>query len=627
MSTGFNFFLKLVKTPLESSVESPANKRMSAEVPTSISINVDINADNPALDNQQRPSSRPFISSNPSRLNDNEVSLGTRIVHTVSSLTTALNDKSNRSSSNSPSKHIQHPTWWEYVRWTSSSKATRDVVGKDEDEMQDSAEKMTEEAMGPYIETMTCNEFAPNGKDISDCNREDVMKNVVLHERSNQQSIATSTSEHHLSQDGIQVSVWYTPWSWYPSSTNNETTVEDGKSQVPAEEAGVGTNSRESIGELAGNSTEADITPASTQPTNQSNTMTQSTTQNPNPIATLFEVNTMNWASILGKRMLTMKRVGNDKRSEDRERDVNRDENGVEVMNIDDDDETSSQRDIYSESNAIGGVENNTHGYTATSWSPVRSINKPDTAKKPTAPSLIISDDVKMGTERLPTKLFSTVSTPKKGSPATTPTPPSPPSSPSQKNSTSSATETIKNAVVTSNTKTLTLASTTNRRVESPTPLKKSVAPSQPDLVLPKWQNIFLSPPRNVLPPKTHFYSEDQGAGRSLLGKTMNFMSRVIYDKDTGSSDPKGKGRAREGSSLGSEYRHISPSNEEWTEKFGEFGNDLPKAWKIVEESGGQTTDILRGCRKVVVIGVHGWFPNAMIRTVFGEVGCYCEEV
>ena len=34
----------------------------------------------------------------------------------------------------------------------------------------------------------------------------------------------------------------------------------------------------------------------------------------------------------------------------------------------------------------------------------------------------------------------------------------------------------------------------------------------------------------------------------------------------------------------------------------------------------GAVKDVLRGRRRVVVIGVHGWFPGTMIRTLAGEV-------
>jgi hypothetical protein len=36
---------------------------------------------------------------------------------------------------------------------------------------------------------------------------------------------------------------------------------------------------------------------------------------------------------------------------------------------------------------------------------------------------------------------------------------------------------------------------------------------------------------------------------------------------------------------------------------------------------GGIGIDVLKGCERVVVIGVHGWFPGTLIKTVLGEVG------
>ena len=108
-------------------------------------------------------------------------------------------------------------------------------------------------------------------------------------------------------------------------------------------------------------------------------------------------------------------------------------------------------------------------------------------------------------------------------------------------------------------------------------------------------------------------------------------------------------------------------------ERFREFGRELPKAWEVLEGVGGNDVksrgfaasrsrsrvssssfssssssaavakakskakakagakevdkaglyDVLRGCHRVVVIGVHGWFPGAMIRSVLGEVNLF----
>lgn len=41
----------------------------------------------------------------------------------------------------------------------------------------------------------------------------------------------------------------------------------------------------------------------------------------------------------------------------------------------------------------------------------------------------------------------------------------------------------------------------------------------------------------------------------------------------------------------------------------------MPSVGEVMNE------EVLRGCERVVVIGVHGWFPGTVMRTVIGEVG------
>ena len=53
------------------------------------------------------------------------------------------------------------------------------------------------------------------------------------------------------------------------------------------------------------------------------------------------------------------------------------------------------------------------------------------------------------------------------------------------------------------------------------------------------------------------------------------------------------------------------------------FGKALPRSWEVLNAAQGGATldkDVLRGCKRVVVIGIHGWFPGAVMRTVIGEV-------
>ena len=160
---------------------------------------------------------------------------------------------------------------------------------------------------------------------------------------------------------------------------------------------------------------------------------------------------------------------------------------------------------------------------------------------------------------------------------------------------------------------------------------------------------------------------DDQGVGGKLLGRTMKFVNNVLSAKEREASNSiggrelpliwgpgvgKGKERVREGGVAATRARGEAESGEslslaekEKRERFREFGKELPKAWGVLEEGGVDTRgmgfggskfgggssslktafglkgpmtredangfyDVLRGCRRVVVIGVHGWFPG-----------------
>jgi hypothetical protein len=117
----------------------------------------------------------------------------------------------------------------------------------------------------------------------------------------------------------------------------------------------------------------------------------------------------------------------------------------------------------------------------------------------------------------------------------------------------------------------------------SPAPSKKSGTSSpspRPNLVLPTWADTFHSPPRSLVPPPP----------TSSLTKTLRFVSGVLF-----AGEESGKGKAKEG-------------------RFSHFGKVLPRAWDV---SGTKLhPDVLGGCRKVVVIGIHGWFPGAPSRSI-----------
>ncbi|EIW57049.1 uncharacterized protein TRAVEDRAFT_151682 [Trametes versicolor FP-101664 SS1] len=142
-------------------------------------------------------------------------------------------------------------------------------------------------------------------------------------------------------------------------------------------------------------------------------------------------------------------------------------------------------------------------------------------------------------------------------------------------------------------------------RAPSPTPSKASgttspngAAPPPPNFVLPTWEDTFHSPPRSYVPPRS------QGAKSKLTG-ALSFVAGALFSKDDsapGKSRGKGKGKERE---------PPAPAPE-----FVRFGRELPKAFDILGEQ--LNPYMLNGGCRVVVIGVAGWSPGAVTRTLAG---------
>ncbi|KAJ7293409.1 hypothetical protein C8J57DRAFT_1268974 [Mycena rebaudengoi] len=191
-------------------------------------------------------------------------------------------------------------------------------------------------------------------------------------------------------------------------------------------------------------------------------------------------------------------------------------------------------------------------------------------------------------------------------------------------------------------------SSTPNKRAVSPSPSvasKRSVASSTgtrtpagtkassiapprtptPNLLLPTWRDTFHTPPRSSVPQRL-LDANGKGVGRAVMEKTMRFVSGVLFATDnpagtrrSSSASGRGKGKERE--------------EREREKRFEEWGLGLPRAWDVLKpaaakgpssETGeeakvGDVENVLRGCRRVVVIGIHGWFPGAVMRSVLGE--------
>lgn len=479
--------------------------------------------------------------------------------------------------------HRQHATWWEYIGWTSTSKATNVAAGVQYPKVDDVKVARDNHLTGETEASVDAGKI----ERVESQHAEVALPTTVV-----PAEVTPSVSMQQRTRDDTGPSGWYAPWLWYGSGRQNEGKEQDNP--------------------MKANASSVMHTPLVTQdavvdfpPENGVNAGQQEPEPlrtDSNPIATSFESNTLGWASFFTTRMLSMKRIS-EVGIEGSKGDVERDQNGMEVMNIDEDESVTPERS--------------------------RDVE----VISPIAPLSTLPVDVK----KEPPRFLSL--TPRKGnSGTTTPTPPSPASSVSTRiNPILAPVETTK---TTSKTKASITNTTTIKRVASPAPSKKSIVPSPPNLVLPTWQDIFFTPPRNILPPKPQSYTDGDESG-GLLGKTMKFVSGVLWTKDKSSAispsippTSKGKGRAKEGSTFGGSHKDVSPSPMEGfnTLRLNEFGRALPKAWKVFEDAewssetpagtwqGGQPIDILRGCRKIVVIGVHGWFPGTMIRTVLGEV-------
>lgn len=131
------------------------------------------------------------------------------------------------------------------------------------------------------------------------------------------------------------------------------------------------------------------------------------------------------------------------------------------------------------------------------------------------------------------------------------------------------------------------------KRPPSPTPSKKSglktpIFPPPPNLVLPTWEDTFHTQPRAHVPAQPS----------SALSKTFQYVSDVLFARDEPAANKKGKARER---------------------PLGPYEKALPRSWDVI--GGQEQRDVLQGCQRAVVIGVHGWFPGAYLlpRAVTGH--------
>ncbi|EIW74973.1 hypothetical protein CONPUDRAFT_132566 [Coniophora puteana RWD-64-598 SS2] len=176
-------------------------------------------------------------------------------------------------------------------------------------------------------------------------------------------------------------------------------------------------------------------------------------------------------------------------------------------------------------------------------------------------------------------------------------------------------------------------------RAPSPAPSKKSSnekvkgdkdVPRPPNLILPTWGDTFHLPPRSVVPPSYLKASASasakagQGQESSLAmakSAALRFVSKAIWaplEPSAAATDHHGQAHG-----VGA-----GPGMSKAKGKWKAYEESLPRAYDVLEgkisaEGAGNVLsnagDVLKGAKRVVVIGVHGWFPGAAIRTVLGE--------
>ena len=449
----------------------------------------------------------------------------------------------------------------------------------------------------------------------------------------------------------VQISSWYSSWGWH-SSTNAS-----GSIRLESEGLEVKNTPEDMQVDVPLLMSQPDPTSVASSQTHERDTTSSSAHPSPpiNPITTSMEANWGGWASFFSSSSSMVKTLGYGGRR--RVQDVKRDENGMEVMDLDEDED---ERRNVGES-ALSKDSGSGNGGRS---SPILiAKSKPIILKRSDSQDSQIDLQISDGAGN---KGEGSVSkSPPKSSLSSTPE-----IGNSRSNTPIHVTTPLSSSPSTRDSQSLTETPTATKKVNSartasPAPSKKSVPnqPPLPNLVLPTWEQMFNTAPRNVAPltSKPERYLEDQTVGGKLLGKTMRFVSGVLFSRDGQDGSPDSekqmKGKEKEVD------RNRDIDFKRWEEeRFREFGKELPKLWQIedagldadttptsplshipifglgstkkgdlrssnmgspigigssgIDENEGKShylgmKDVLRGCKRVVVIGIHGWFPGA----------------
>ena len=394
----------------------------------------------------------------------------------------------------------------------------------------------------------------------------------------------------------VPISSWYTSWGWH-SSTNASGSV-----RLELEGLEVKNTPEDMQVDVPLLMSRPDPTSAASSQTHERDTTSASAHPSPpiNPITTGMEANWGGWASFFSSSSSMVKTLGYGGRR--RVQDVKTDENGMEVIYLDEDEDERGNvgESALSKDSGSGNGGRSSPILIAKSKPIILKPSDSQDSQIDLQTSESAGNKAERSASKSPAK-SSLSSTPEKGNsrsntPIHVPTPLSSSPSTRDEHHSQSLTET-----------TTTSKKINNTRTASPAPSKKPVPnqPPLPNLVLPTWEQMFNTAPRNMVPltDKPERYLEDQTAGGKLLGKTMRFVSGMLFSRDAQDGSPDSekqmKGKDREVD------RNRDMDFKRWEEgRFREFGKELPKLWQIEDAGLDADTTPMSPLGRVPIFGL-----------------------
>jgi hypothetical protein len=125
---------------------------------------------------------------------------------------------------------------------------------------------------------------------------------------------------------------------------------------------------------------------------------------------------------------------------------------------------------------------------------------------------------------------------------------------------------------------------------------KMPKGPPPPNLLLPSFDDTFLTAPRSTPP------------SRGMLEKTLSYLF------SRGSDESTRKARKSSLLSIGASRADTGSDAKEH-----EAQTRLPRMWNVMGDKERAQTKGCKGVKKITIIGVHGWFSQGPLRNLFGE--------